>query len=108
MRGGAPRAPPLRSSDPSLEVVESLIVDDLPLSRRIVGKARLNVGDAIGRAGVVLEEARYRAAAALVHRQQLLEEVEHPVRVVAGAVHEIEAPVVPLLTVGRAEPRHLA
>jgi len=57
---------------------------------------------------MIEEELVHRARPSLLHAEQLLEHVEHAVRVVAGGGHELQTEVVRLFFVRPAESRHRA
>src|SRR5579872_7528765 len=83
------------------------IVDDAACPPHRVDAAG-NVVDAVLRTRMVLEESRDRAVAALIESEQLLEEIEHAVRIVAGRGHVLQARIVRRFLIRAAESRHHA
>src|SRR6266545_4446213 len=104
-RTNAAGAPAERLHDPPADHLIIRIVDDSGGPPHFVYAAG-NIVNAILRARMIAEESRDRAVSAPLHRQQSLEEVQHAMRVVPGAGHEIEAHVVALLLICAAEARH--
>ena len=88
-----PNSPPnlLRHPIPQIRVILRVVDDatNCPSWRTF-----RDVVDAVLRTGMVGEEARHGAVAALLQAEQLLEHVQHPARVVAGFGHVLQAEVV--------------